>query len=364
MNSMRISLKKFIIGGAIIVALISIVAVWNYRNYLGYIWYFVSPAESYIQSDTLMNVDTDTLRRIDAGYGDWLVHPCVRYIPEGLGGHQWWLAVTPYPEGNNKYENPVLYYGDENGMRPPKNWIYAGMVQEMPSRGYNADPNLHYDRDSKLLYIIWKECNTPNTNEESQFNAIMYRTFDGERFGEIRKLFDNTDDGSVRITAPSLIKVRDNIYCFATDFEHERTTGTLTPRGHCGIAVWENQSLSLDSISFRYIASMKPKYKEGFDYWHTEFIFDSNDNLYYSVVTNQNAFDVLLGISEDGFDYTYIDKPLISFTDKRHSRNLYKASLVSMKDKLYVFYPKRSKDNRSVHIYYATINKSELAPIY
>jgi len=355
---MRQSLRYIILGVILLIVIVSVIGGLKYRRYLSYIWYYVSPAESYIQSDTLLNVDTDTLRRIDAGYGDWLVHPCVRYIPEGLGGHQWWLAVTPYPEGNSRYENPVLYYGDGEGDIVPKNWKYAGMIQEMPKSGYNADPNLYYDSESHLLYIIWKECNTPNTKQNCQNNAIMFRTFDGEKFGEIKKLFDNTNDGKVRVTAPTLIKIRDSVYCFATDFEHERQPGTLTPRGKSGIAVWHNGSLSLDTINFSYVMSKMPRYKEGFDFWHTEFIYDETDKAYYSVVTNENAFDILLGVSKNGFDYTYIDKPLISFTDKRHQRNLYKASLVSIKDKLYVFYPKRSKESRTVHLYYSSVDKS------
>ncbi len=27
-------------------------------------------------------------------HGD-IVHPCIRYIPEGFEGHQWWMVYTP-----------------------------------------------------------------------------------------------------------------------------------------------------------------------------------------------------------------------------------------------------------------------------
>ena len=69
-----------------------------------------------------LNVDVKRLNEIDNKYGDWLIHPCVRYIPEGLGGHKWWMVVTPYPNYNSKYENPILYYGDSNDTTPPLNW--------------------------------------------------------------------------------------------------------------------------------------------------------------------------------------------------------------------------------------------------
>lgn len=346
-----------IIASILLIALVFSVCSSKYLKYIKYVYYYVFPTECIIQSDYILNVDTDTLCRLDSGYGDWLVHPCVRYIPEGLGGHKWWMAVTPYPEGNNKYEQPVLYYGDNNGSTPPQKWNYFGMIQNMQEEGYNADPNLYYDEMSKILYIIWKETRTPNTSTEFNGNAIMYRTFDGVSFGPIQKLFDNCSEKEVFVTAPTLIQVKDSIYCFATKFEHERIAKERLPRGKCGIAVWKNDYITLDSVRFHYSKYYMPSYPDGFDYWHTEFVYDKEKKLFYSVVTNEDGFDVLVGVSTDGFNYTYSDTPLISFRGKGHPRNLYKASIAIVGDNLFFFYPKRSSVNRSVHIYCASINK-------
>ena len=362
---MRSSKKHWIIIAFIAIVMLPIVLMcFKYKRYLKYAYYYVSPINSLIKSDTLLLIDTDTLRRIDPEYGDWLVHPCVRYIPDGLGGHKWWLAVTPYPEGNNKYEQPILYYGEENETTPPKKWNYYSIVQGMHDIGYNADPNLFYDSSSKLLYIIWKETNTPNTSEDHCNNAIMYRTFDGKQFGDIHKLFDNCSDSIVHLTAPSLIRIKDSIYCFATDFEYNRISGSEMPRGKCGIAVWKNNYTSLDTIDFHYSYKVTPDYIDKFDYWHTEFIRDTVDNMFLSIVTNEEGFDALVGMSKDGFHYKYLKEPLISFKDKHHSRNIYKGSIVVVNNRIYFFYPKRSTKNRSVHICYSSIDKDFLLRLF
>lgn len=49
-----------------------------------------------------LNVDPLELNKINVQYGDWFVHPCVRFIPEGFAEHKWWMAVTPYPNYNSK----------------------------------------------------------------------------------------------------------------------------------------------------------------------------------------------------------------------------------------------------------------------
>ena len=168
----------------------------------------------------------------------------------------------------------------------------------------------------------------------------------------------------MHLTAPSLIRIKDSIYCFATDFEYNRISGSEMPRGKCGIAVWKNNYTSLDTIDFHYSYKVTPDYIDKFDYWHTEFIRDTVDNMFLSIVTNEEGFDALVGMSKDGFHYKYLKEPLISFKDKHHSRNIYKGSIVVVNNRIYFFYPKRSTKNRSVHICYSSIDKDFLLRLF
>jgi len=339
--------------------LLAIVGIFfiTYREklrFIGYAWYYAFPQEVYITTSEKLDVDIDTLNMIDPRYEEWLIHPCVRYVPDGICGHKWWMACTPFPKGNNKYEQPLLYYGEQNDTLPPRRWLFAGMIQEPHDKGYNADPNLYYDEVYNRLVCVWKEAYTENTLSRSAYNAIMYRVYDENGFGIIKKLFDNNDSTKVHLTAPTIMEVDGRLLCYATElgeFEGDRNM----PHGKSGIAIWGNNYYSADSISFAYNKNVMPNYPNGFDYWHTDFCYDGRRKVYYSVVTDQDALNLLFGYSKDGYNYTYLKKPLLSYKGKGHPRNIYKASMVVVNDIVYVFYPKRSVEGDKVHLYMSSI---------
>ena len=84
------------------------------------LYYYLCKSEKTIMSHgKQLDIDLESLHKADPAYGEWLVHPSVKYIPQGFAGHKWWMVVTPYPKWNNKYEQPVLYYGNTNDDFPP-----------------------------------------------------------------------------------------------------------------------------------------------------------------------------------------------------------------------------------------------------
>ena len=99
----------------------------------------------------------------DVNHGD-VVHPCVRYIPEGYEGHCWWMVYTPYYAANDKTENPILCFAESNDPVPPTHWKIYCQVQGQPAKGYNSDPVLFYEGGK--LYVMWRE-NLTNRCENS-----------------------------------------------------------------------------------------------------------------------------------------------------------------------------------------------------
>lgn len=84
-----------------------------------------------------------------------IVHPDVAVFPDGFGGHDFWLAVTPYPNGNANFENPSLYT-DGSGR-----WISAPgasnpLVGAPQSPAHNSDPDLVYDSDARRLRLYYR----------------------------------------------------------------------------------------------------------------------------------------------------------------------------------------------------------------
>lgn len=301
--------------------------------------YLFHREDTYLETGYELEIDLDPIHQIDRNYGNWLVHPCVRYIKEGLNGHKWWMACTPYPNANNRYEQPILFYGDGNDTIPPQKWKYVGIVQDWhPEGGYNADPNLFY-YDSKL-WIFWKEHRTNNTEEQHSFNCIMAKSFDGVKFSDPIRVLNNDDSINVKLTAPIVYEKDSSVFLLATEFEHPRDySNEDLPFGNSHLAVWELQGREFKKDSFKYRRKALQKYKEGFDFWHTD-ICQINDTLYASVVTPGHAYEVLIGFSRNGENFDYLSKPLLSSKGNGISR-IYKVSLVIVGNTAYLFYPAR-----------------------
>ena len=85
-----------------------------------------------------------------------LTHPDVLHFPAGWRGWEYWMAYTPYPYGNSKFENPsiVVSHDGRTWVEPPgiKNPVVPNV-----SGGYNSDPDLIYDAVDDRLVLIYRE---------------------------------------------------------------------------------------------------------------------------------------------------------------------------------------------------------------
>jgi hypothetical protein len=84
------------------------------------------------------------------------VHPSVLYFPQSWGGHRYWMAFTPYPDGNDQLENPSIVVSNDG-----IHWtVPTGLNNPVvPSPGtsvdYLSDPHLFVHDD--LMYMIYRE---------------------------------------------------------------------------------------------------------------------------------------------------------------------------------------------------------------
>jgi hypothetical protein len=81
------------------------------------------------------------------------VHPDVVYLPQGFAGYPYWMAFTPYPRGNDRFENPTL-----RASRDGLAWRRLPGVPEplVPTpkdpETHHADPDIVF-HDSRLHVI-------------------------------------------------------------------------------------------------------------------------------------------------------------------------------------------------------------------
>ncbi len=82
-----------------------------------------------------------------------VVHPGIVYFPGGWHGYEYWLVMTPYPNGNAAYENPSILVSHDGVTWAPPPGITNPIA--LPTVSYLADADLMYDAASNQLWVYY-----------------------------------------------------------------------------------------------------------------------------------------------------------------------------------------------------------------
>ncbi len=314
----------------------------------------------------------------DINHGD-VVHPCVRYITDGYEGHKWWMVYTPYYKSNDKTENPILCYADDDTDTPPIHWKIYCQVQKQPEVGYNSDPVLLYT--NQKMYVFWRE----NLTERCYNNAFARATFGGVvRNGGIYDIFGPTvgaTDAEVDPeTSPAFIEEKDNTYrCLATyiTFHSKKVKklpailqkilspimlaldllGVWSQQKAHGMAQWT--SVSVDG-RYELVRTIKfENQNKLYRPWHIDF-FEWHNVLYAIIQSNQCNADICLAESKDRVNFRFFRKPLM--TNATCGKvGIYKPTAGVVGGEFFLYYTAQDKDNRVLNkLYLTTMNFEEL----
>lgn len=298
-------------------------------------------------------------------YGD-IVHPCVRYIPEGFRGHKWWMTYTPYYGANPQMENPRLCWGEENGNEAPVNWHVEEVVKEGYDKGYNSDPFLYYE-DGKI-FVYWRENDTERLLVRGLHRGTFCKVYSETGVEEFENPILAEDKAfEDRETCPSFIKVGEEYRAYAMHlvFKNEKFVGKplfqklfmytdllglYSQQKFKGIAQWTSTSLI---ATYQYKESVKiANCNKLYRPWHMD-IFKYDNALYAIVQTNQGGGDICLAKSTDGVHFRLFDKPLV--TNKTCGGiEIYKPTALVVKGKLYLFYTFQSPSHLKFNMMYVT----------
>ncbi|MEO6527342.1 MAG: hypothetical protein ABIP93_12000 [Gemmatimonadaceae bacterium] len=98
-----------------------------------------------------------TLLRVQTYEGSGqLVHPDVAFFSRGWQGQRYWLAATPYPNGNPRVENPSIF----SGASPREMLVPPGMTNPLAlpvASGYLSDPDLVHDPATGELRMYYRQ---------------------------------------------------------------------------------------------------------------------------------------------------------------------------------------------------------------
>lgn len=320
--------------------------------------------------------------RFEENHGD-IVHPCVRYIPNGFEGHKWWMVYTPYYAADSSMENPILCYSnEENPNIPPTEWKIYGLVNEKPEDGYNSDPTLLF-KDGQL-YVFWRENYEHSMNPHRYIRSTYAAKVHNGSFEKVGKEVLFTDDKEIDAeTCPTFMINHDGsvtAYAMHLKFHSEnirdmrnawmkkialKVVGLLDLLGfysqqkHYGIAIWKQRSKISDFFEHTHtnkIAHCNKLYRP----WHMD-LFDWEDKRYAIIQTNQCNADLCLAVSEDMEHFTMLKRPLMTNAtiDKL---GIYKPCAgVTPNGTFYLYYTAQDKDNRAMNkLYLTTMSFDEL----
>lgn len=272
------------------------------------------------------NNDIDAVSLTNSGW----THPSVLYFKEGWNRYKYWMAITPYPNGNNEFENPHIFCSN-NGL----NWFeplgISNPIQKSPFKpGYNSDVNLLFD--SGKLYCYWRA----NYQYDSTIKKMPARTLyqcsssDGVHWSA-KKYVTSCTSTKIDIIAPSVIRDEDKYYCYSVS-TGEATSGSyytnnsirrMTSNTSAGFVADKDKGYNLVKIEGR-------PWGDKEDPWHLE--ARKVRNIWFLLVATTitggsgSPGRLFLGYSKDGVNFTFNNKPICNLT------NVYKSSFLVEED--------------------------------
>lgn len=272
------------------------------------------------------------------------IHPCVRYIPKGFAGHEWWMITTPYPDFDSTHENPILYWGDSRtGGLPPLVWHGGVVVERTPATGYNSDGCIYFD--GSKLWVFWREVDTPSSSPLGAFVTFGCYTTDGITFSP-KKAFaisgwdkpNSTGDDEM---CPIFMDVKGSLKMFASYYEYG------PDKGNHGLAIWDIPNNDLENEVFTRTKIGETLYRNTFDLWHMDLF--KHDNKYYCVASPESGNEILLGVSSDGANFKFWTTPLLSKANAEINY-LYKPSALVHQGVFYLWHPNRVEGQNKIYM--------------
>ena len=262
-----------------------------------------------------------------SGYPSSYTHAGIAYSQNGYNGYHYFLSQSPYPSGNDDYENPCFYYANARaGNLPPIDWIaYSGNpLQEDPGDGFNSDPdivffggdlyigNRPYLRNPRYQCFNAQKCAIVNSEFTFDEPVVLFDTnTPPSNFG-----FGPIDDYYVALASPAFApmpngKIR----------TYHLASNSYNDGSKCrGLIIMEGTNLvTAQNFSFLKYGSILGNNAEP---WHID-VFDYKGKLYAILCCivdgiRGNAYN-FLAVSEDWENFRIYDKPLSDIMSYRSS---------------------------------------------
>jgi hypothetical protein len=236
-------------------------------------------------------------------------HPAIQYIPDSWNGYTHWLATTPYPNADTKYENPCIYRANEqSGMIPTVYFpVKQNPIVPFPDgKAFNSDPELFFENDQ--LFCIVRE----NENNHYLREIKLLSSFNGEDWSEPQTIITSNDEKR-QLLSPAYIKTgnQHRIYFLNGD-------AGVSKYGSCsGIEIFESENLNPADFRLAFQGQFLNSREIGIEPWHFD-LFRYKGLLYMVLCgrvknrkTLRSPMETFLAISENDANFRIFKTPVI-----------------------------------------------------
>jgi hypothetical protein len=242
-------------------------------------------------------------------------HPGIAYFPNGWNGFEYWMVITPYPNSNDRIENPSILVSHDG-----LSWsVPPGLTNPLvtaPPCDHNSDADIIYNDDTDELWVYYLDARRARRCAGHE-NQPYYN----HSYLKVMK----SGDG-VHWTAPQIV----------TDYP--LATSTLNPLSPSVVkrgstfrlwlvnvgdsGVWVSQSS--DGMNF----GTPTRAAVADPVWHSDIEYIPAKNEYWMVLSYpQTAGSLRFARSTDGLNWTTFVNPLLSPTTGWDT-NLYRSTFL------------------------------------
>lgn len=139
---------------------------------------------------------------IESYYPNNAYHPKLVDMGKEWNGYRFWLSYTPYPSGNDYYENPqivgtndLINYSEVKFTEPP-------LANYKKSVRYNSDSHLVYNEELDRLELFWRY-----TDYDTDYMALYMRySYDGDNWSDKLVYFETYEKEKYDMVSPAIVR--------------------------------------------------------------------------------------------------------------------------------------------------------------
>jgi hypothetical protein len=260
------------------------------------------------------------------------VHPDVVYFHDGWHGHKYWMAVTPYPNGNDSRENPSMLVSEDGRTWSPPDGLKNPVVPA-PSCDHNSDPDLVYNPGNDKLYLYYtrqarsKRCAGQNAND-----ILLLTSGDGVDWSAPQSVMHWNLDSYPLYLSPAVVLVNGTFHMWMAG-----GGGVLHTTSKDGITWSPVEKVDLAAAP-----------------WHLDVLYVDKQYLMDYVDSPNAGAHLMLATSSDGLKWTTDPNPLLSPSNGWDNERIYRSTLLyDASARLFKLWYSAKSDNGQWHIGYA-----------